>query len=186
MKINKANLSVSAVKSTERSGNLHGIRFEKGGTIGCNGFSLAYVTYPNQNEEAERLEPFTIVFDGRYKKDDNINLDVQHTNENSTAKFVVNNCKSTNEFTVEKLPANYGSGYPITRVIEDGKRDITEKEHVPIILDATLLQKMLEVAKEVDREVTFYIPKEYTAVKMIAENCEQGQEFFGLIMPIKK
>jgi|GEM_PF-5142819 len=185
MKINKANLSVSVVRANEPSRNLHGIRFEKDGTIGCNGFCLAHVTYPDREEK--RLEPFTVVFDGRYKKDDDINLDMQYTNENSTAKFIISNRKGTNEFTVKKLSANfYGNEDPVTEAIENSRKELTEKEHVAITLNANLLRKMLEVVKEIDEEVTLYIPKEYMAIKMTAKNPDNEQEFFGLIMPIKK
>lgn len=186
MKINKANLSVLAVKATDPSRSLHGIRFEKGGTIGCNGFSLAYVSYLNRNEESEQLEPFMVVFDiGGYKKYEEINLDVQHTNKNGTAKFTAVSRNVTNEFALEKLPTGPYSNYPsIMETIENGKKQMTEKEHVVITLRVSELQKMLQVVKEVDEEVTFYIPKEYLPVKMVAENGKQ--EFFGLTMPIKK
>ena len=184
MKINKANLSVLAVKATDPSRSLHGIRFDKGGTIGCNGFSLAYVTYPDGKEE--QLEPFMLVFDiGGYKKYEEINLDVQHTNKNGTAKFTAVSRNVTNEFALEKLPTEPYSNYPpVIKIIEDNKKEITEKEHVVITLSVGELRKILEVVREIDNEVTFYIPKEYLPVKMVAENGKQ--EFFGLTMPVKK
>lgn len=186
MKINKANLSVLAVKATDPSRSLHGIRFDKGGTIGCNGFSLAYVSYPNRNEESEQLEPFMVVFDiGGYKKYEEINLDVQHTNKNGTAKFTAVSRNVTNEFALEKLPTEPYSNYPpVIKIIEDNKKEITEKEHIAITLSVGELRKILEVVREIDNEVTFYIPKEYLPVKMVAKNDKQ--EFFGLTMPIKK
>jgi DNA polymerase III sliding clamp (beta) subunit (PCNA family) len=200
MNLNKANFAVAKVASTDKTRQeLNTIRIEKNFTAASNGYSLAIVGLPKQNNDevpavietapAKSIKPFNIPAKSAkditfYKMkcfpdlNDSVYIDVKETNKNGTATFVSTDLQSTSRPTIAKEKCHY------PKVFDVFPANDTHRHTIRVNID--YLINMLQVAKTVDTHVDIMVADTETLPIEFYSKSDEGQEFLGLLMPVRK